>query len=320
LFVTVVFLPVGAKADSLAESARESRVIVVADVAPDGSIPMEEGGTLRLVASRVLKGTLRSRSVAVRLTPEMARNGFPATGIWFLGREAGGAFEVVEPPIKSVWDPVEMISKVTHRPISGLTPDSEGNWLALTLGMASRLGTAEPSPKHAVDRKDVLLVAQLTNFGATRVVTPPLDGSRTGRRYPKVLLEIRDQAGRTPPRRGRAGCGNMNPFAREDFVELQSGDALSFTVDTRDYLLGPGRYRARLRYVASRALHPGKEPTVAREARTKFDQMWEGTVESNWVSFTVNQEGADEVPDKPTAVFDRLLDEHTSHRQPTTKR
>ena len=205
--MAVVFLPVEAKADSLAESARESRVIVVADVAPDRSVPLEQGGTLRLVASRVLKGRLRSPAVAARLTPEMARRGFPTTGIWFLGRQAGDIFEVVAPPIESVWDPVEMLSKVTHRPISGLTPDSEGNWLALTLGMDSRLGTAEPSPKHAVDRKDVLLVAQLTNFGAARVVTPPLDGSETGRRYPKVLLEIRDQAGRTPQREVAQAAG-----------------------------------------------------------------------------------------------------------------
>ena len=112
----------------------------------------------------------------------------------------------------------------------------------------------------------------------------------------------------------------MNPFAREDFVELQSGDALSFTVDTRDYLLGPGRYRARLRYVGSRALYPGKEPTVERQARTKFDQMWEGTVESNWVSFTVNREGADEVPENWTDRLNALFDDRPSHRKSKTKR
>ena len=51
-----------------------------------------------------------------------------------------------------------------------------------------------------------------------------LDASDVGWRYPKIDIEIRDQAGREVegPMMGR--CGLVNPLAAADFVELASGE------------------------------------------------------------------------------------------------
>jgi hypothetical protein len=291
-------------ADSVGDATQRSDVVLVADVVVAETVPFNRGGHLGytvtqpggkvgLTADRVLKGRLKARHLVVRMSPEMARDGFESRALWFLKRRADGEFDPVVAPRGDDVESKDMVARSVRRSFPGLEAVPAADGLILTLGIDSRMGSATKNPKP-IDRRNLLLVAQLTNFGASRVVTPPLDGSKEGRRYPKVLLEIRNQSGRTPPMRGRGMCGNMNPFALNNFVELGVGQALTFTIESDQYLLGPGRYKARLRYVASRALDPRREPKVERSALSRFGQLWEGTVESNWVTFTINPDGADE--------------------------
>ena len=43
--------------------------------------------------------------------------------------------------------------------------------------------------------------------------------------------------------------------------------------------------------------------------------MWEGTLESNWASFTVKPEGADEVPETGDPIGDLLRDDRRARRE-----
>ena len=136
--------------------------------------------------------------------------------------------------------------------------------MALPLAMDSHLGTAETEPEAR--RRSQGRPAR----GATDELRrdPGRDPAprRIRHRAPIPESPARDQGpSRTDTSTERSRRLRQHESLRTGGLRGASvGRRIVLSVDTRDYLLGPGRYRARLRYVASRALHPGKEPTVER--------------------------------------------------------
>jgi hypothetical protein len=160
----------------------------------------------------------------------------------------------------------------------------------LDLGIDLGLGRAAKAPVEPIRSDQIMLVGQVTNFGAVRRVLGRSESSELGKGNPSIALEIRDRDGHDAIGPApRIMCGNLSELG--DFVDLRDGETLKFMVSFHYENLRAGTYRARLHYSVTRDIerlnvdgffHPPDRATL-----TKATTLWEGTATSDWITFNV---------------------------------
>jgi hypothetical protein len=281
---------------------RASEIVVLATV--DRGAPRPPPGEARLLARQVLKGSLDAREIPVLLKRTLSREDFgPDPSAWYLVRRADGRFDEAAPAVHMAdYFFMELIARMERKGFAGIEPRRVPDGLVLELALDSGLGRASKTPIWSTGAAAPLLVAQLTNYGARRTLLPPLDGSEREERYPELRLELEREGGRAVPKQKAAFvCGNISGPAPEDFVDLGDGESLRFMVRLPAFFhfrVAPGSYRARLHYAAKRSLRGVNDyvprpagskrmSKISEAAAAKLQTLWEGSLVSEWLSFTV---------------------------------
>src|SRR5207344_2397271 len=141
---------------------------------------------------------------------------------WFLARRRDGVYEEVAPAsLMADRYFMDIAARIERTPFRGMLPRKVADGLVLDLGVDSGCGPVSKAPPGTTRNDQLMLVAQITNFGPTRTVlgrseTSELDG---GKGDPRIDLEIKDRAGRDAKRPDpRFTCGNLSELG--DFVDL----------------------------------------------------------------------------------------------------
>lgn len=138
------------------------------------------------------------------------------------------------------------------------------------------------------------VVFRLKNAGDAPVwVLGSLDGSWDGSRFPKCLVEIRDEAGVLQEPEIRGVCGFMDPLTERQFVQLKPKETLAQPLSTRLAFwkpTRPGTYTVRMTYDTSDptlSKWGGTAPTVNARTRELQALVPKGKVVSNTVTVRV---------------------------------
>jgi hypothetical protein len=246
---------------------------------------------VELRVQHVLKGWMESSQVLVHmLKPIEPADDSTTTRSWFLRRRPDGEFdEIKRAPSRANFFFDKFVQKTDLSPFPGMETPSSKEFVLLELGSENGLGQASMQPSGSTDLGDLRLVGQIRNFGPLITVTPPLYGSAYGWRSPYLSLQLEDAEGNKvqPERFGL--CGNMDGLFEDDFVDLAPGQALRFFLQHESFgyrHLPPGVYRARLSMTFRRTLK-GVEYRVSRATRQRLSSLWEGTLISNWLQFSI---------------------------------
>jgi hypothetical protein len=270
------------------KAIKQSQVVVWGQI--DKRSPAAPG-VVEIVAHRVFKGGLDSPRLRVRIARTLSREDREGVSAWFLVRRPDGSYaEVAAASLMADYYFMDVAARMERAPYPGMQPQRIVDGVVVDLGLDSGLGRVSKAPPQATRSDQVMLVAQITNFGPTRTVLGRSESSELGKGNPKIDLEIRDGAGRDA-RQPDPGfmCGNLSELG--DFVELRDGETLKFMVSYHYEKLPPGTYSARLRYTVRRDIEGlnvhgnfrGPDRATLARART----LWEGTVVSDWMTFSV---------------------------------
>ena len=246
---------------------------------------------VEILAHRVFKGSLESPRIRVHLHRKLSREDREDVSAWFLVKRGDGSYEEAAPAsVMADYYFMDIAARVDRTPFPGMGPRKVADGVVLDLGVDSGLGRVSKAPTEATRHDRLMLVGQVTNFGAVRRVLGRSESSELGHGNPSLVLEIRDRDGHeaTGPA-PRIMCGNLSELG--DFVDLRDGETLRFMVSFHYDDLHAGAYRARLRYTVKRSIealnvdgsfHPPDQATL-----TKAKMLWEGTAVSDWIAFTV---------------------------------
>jgi hypothetical protein len=271
------------------KAIRRSQVVVWGKM--DGGTGSTSAGFVEIVVQRLFKGSLESPRIRVRVHRKLTRDDREAFSAWFLVKRGDGIYKEVAPAsLMADYYFMDVAARLDRTPFSGMQPRRVADGIVLDLGIDLGLGRVSTAPVETIRSDRVMLVAQVTNFGAVRKVLGRSESSELGKGNPSIALEITDRDGHdaTGPA-PRIMCGNLSELG--DFVDLRDGETLKFMVSLHYGNLRAGTYRARLHYSVTRDIErlnvDGEFHTPDRGTLTKAKALWEGTVTSDWITFNV---------------------------------
>jgi hypothetical protein len=288
--------------DKMLVQTRECTWVVLGRISEISSIKKSSNGTVLVGAievNRYLKGNPGENTVPVEFQYASSINLQPETEnrIWFFrSKLENGRYLITDwrwnkedtyRVLECIWK-LDKTSGIPGmpKPFPGTQP------ITVSLAFDDGRGHAITS-KETVSPHGALFLIQFENVHSKSCsVMPCLDGSVMRSRYPYYEFEIVDIAGKPVAQQGWACCGNVNPFHKDDFVSLAPGEIFRTPASAPWPELAPGKYKIRLRYTAKRDLNITGSPLGKndKEVRQLLRNVWEGTVESNWVDLEVHSD------------------------------
>lgn len=285
--------------EKLDDMSRECRFVVLGRITEVFSTDWSGDGTVAtgsIEVRRHLKGNHDARLLEVEFHFRSSLNMEPDMEdvIWFIRRQMdNGRYLVTDwkwsrDSVGRIEAAIARVDKNTRIP--GMPPPSVTVApLSVVLGADDGRGRAVTSVRaHSIHQ--VRLLAQFQNHGETPLaVMPVIDGSLTRRRFPYYDLEFSGSAGSVAGRQIEAICGNINPLARTDIVEILPGEVFRTRVPSFGYDLGPGKYRVRLKYTAGPPVTAAEVASrdIDDDLKTRIEKVWEGKIVSNWLEIEI---------------------------------
>lgn len=148
--------------------------------------------------------------------------------------------------------------------------------------MTLHLKLLRESPETVSHLSHLRLAAEFENRGR-KPLTVLIDATPLS--HGEYDLEFTDDRDRPVDASILGMCGTVSPLQEHEILVVEPGATLRTPVHAGRGTLGPGSYRARVRYEAHRSDH-GRDslsPVVAQ----RLKHFWTGTLRSNWIPFAV---------------------------------